>query len=272
MKGRNPKSETRKKTEIRNPKAEIGSTELVPQRGENSNSFAAPKSEGRDAGQVSAFGPRVSGVPFLFLALPTLLAAATNAPDALSSSLLPPRGEIPPTFWEQYGAWVGLLSVFVVVAMALVAWWLTRPKPARPIPWAVLARQELELLRRERQDGILLSRISQVLHHYIAAAFGLPSGESTTSEFCRALLACGQIGPELSQEICDFLKQCDLRKFSPPPPPLATFDAITRALSIVEKAENRLADLQRAVAASAADSGLPRSPRTGPQQGLARGA
>ena len=272
MKTRNPKPETRKKAEIRSPKAE-GRSAAIPK---NQGCTGAPIP---DFGfrisaffRVSDFDLRVSRVPFLFLTLPVLLVAATNAPDALSSSLLPPRGEIPPTFWEQYGAWVVLLSVLVAAAIVLVAWWLTRPNPARPVPWAVLARQELELLRREPQDGIFLSRVSQVLRRYIAAAFGLPSGESTTSEFCRALLGSGQIGSELSQEMCDFFKQCDLRKFSPPPPPLATFDAITRALSIVEKAEKRLADLQREMGASAADSDLPRSPKTGQPQGLASGA
>jgi hypothetical protein len=283
---RNPKApEERPKSEGRNPKAEGRLAAVALERGERPNNFAAPKSEGCVAGlgsdfgfrisaffRASGFGLRVSAASFLFLATPALLTAATNTLDPFSSSLLPPRGEIPPTFWEQYGAWVILAAVFLVGAVAMVVWLATRPKPIVPVPWSVQAREQLEPLRHQAEDGIVLSRVSQILRQYVASAFGFPSGEATTSEFCRTLSGCEQIGPELSAEIGEFLKDCDQRKFAPGPPPLAPCDGVSRSLSIIEKAEKRLAGLRPAAAASSADSNSTRASKAGQEQGLASGA
>jgi hypothetical protein len=271
---------------IRNPKPEIRLTALARQCAESANSSSPRKNQGCAAVPISDFGFRIStffrpsafgfrvSTAFFFLAIPALLAAAeTNSPpDAVSSSLRPPRGEILPTFWEQYGAWVILLAVFLVAAIAVIVWLATRPKPVAPVPWAVQARRQLEPFRSQPENGIVLSRISQILRHHLASGFGLPSGETTTSEFCRSLASSDQIGLELSRGIGDFLKDCDLRKFAPGPPPIAPCDAIARSLRIIEQAEKRLADLQRAAAASAADSGSSRPSNAGPQPGLASGA
>ena len=51
----------------------------------------------------------------------------------------------------------------------------------------VQARAALEPLRGQSENGALLSRVSQILRHYVAAAFDLPPGELTTVEFCGAI-------------------------------------------------------------------------------------
>ena len=60
-------------------------------------------------------------------------------------------------------------------------------------------------------------------------AFDLPPGELTTTEFCRAIAANDQIGPELATAISDFCGDCDERKFAPRRPPPATGAADARS-------------------------------------------
>ena len=245
VKGRNPKAEGRKKAEVRNPKGEGPSgygARLAP-------AAAATRRLGRE---MSSFGVRVSaffrasglGLRVSFPALALLipqpsLPAATNAldPDAIPP-LRPPHAEIPLTFWDQYSSWVIVFGVLLVALVCAVVWFLTRPKPPVVVPPEVQARLALEPLRQRPEDGALLSQVSQVLRHYLTAAFGLPPGELTTAECCRAIAGQGRIGPELSAALSDFLRQCDQRKFCPPPPapPLC---AASQALKLVEQTHAR---------------------------------
>lgn len=197
-------------------------------------------------------------------------APATNAPPDPASSLLPPRGEILPTFWEQYGAWAMLGGASFLLAVAVVGWLVSRPKPPVPVPWGLQARRQLEPLSQKPEDGNLLSSVSQIVRHHIAAAFGLSPEETTTSEFCRTVVACQEIGPELAAALSEFLKECDLRKFSPVAP-AAPLGAVSRSLKIIEKAEHRLAQLSL----DAAADGNPRPARPSnerPEQRVASGA
>jgi hypothetical protein len=182
-------------------------------------------------------------VAFSFVVLVPPLLAATNP---ISADDIPPlrpvRPEIPPSFWEQNGLGVVIAAGSCVLLVAAVVWLLVRPKPPVPVPPAVQARRELEPLRQQPEDGALLSRVSQVLRRYVAAAFGLPTGELTTAEFSRAIDGYEQIGPELSAACLDFLRQCDQRKFAPIPP-LPPLGAVSRALQLIEIAEARLATL-----------------------------
>jgi hypothetical protein len=171
--------------------------------------------------------------------------AATNPISADDiPPLRPPRPELPPGFWEQYGGWVVAGGAVLLCLLAGMVWLLFRPKPPVPLPPATQARKELEPLGRQPEDGALLSRVSQVVRHYIGAAFGLPPGELTTGEFCRVLAGAEQVGPQLSTAVGDFLRQCDQRKFAPAPalPPLG---AVPRALQLIETAEARQGELRR---------------------------
>ncbi len=126
-------------------------------------------------------------------------------------------------------------------------WFLTRPKPPVVVPPEVQARQALEPLRQQPEDGALLSQVSQILRHYVTAAFHLPPGELTTTEFCRAIAGHERVGPELSAALSDFLRQCDQRKFSlpAPAPPLS---AVAQALKLIDQAQARLAALAQPAA------------------------
>jgi hypothetical protein len=167
--------------------------------------------------------------------------------------LRPPHAELPPTYWEQHGAWTiaGLIVLLVLLGAAL--WWLLRPKPIVPEPIEVLARRELETLRPRVEDGRVLSQISRVLRGYIVGAFQLPQGEMTTSEFCRAISEHEDIGPALAAPVSDFLRRCDELKFSPAGPPLPV-GAAARALELVELGEARRAWLRQQQAATTTSS------------------
>ena len=166
--------------------------------------------------------------------------------------LRPPRAELPPGFWERYGLAVIILSALLIVVLAIAVWFVTRPKPMALIPPATRARRELEPLANRVEDGAVLSRVSQELRHYVAAVFGLPQGEVTTAEFCRALISLEKMGPPLSIPLTDFLRECDRRKFAAGavgPQPLG---AVSRALCFIDACEARLAQLRQVAAGAAA--------------------
>ena len=162
--------------------------------------------------------------------------AATNAAEEAGvPQLAPPYPEIPPTFWEQYGAAV-LLCGMVLVALAAFGLWLgLRKKPLAVVPPEILAKRELAVLLRLPEDGVVLSRTSQVLRRYFIAAFALPPGEFTTAEFCRSLSGCEKIGADLTSAVTAFLQECDARKFSSGAVPLS--GAVARAQALVERGE-----------------------------------
>src|SRR4051794_25081506 len=121
--------------------------------------------------------------------------AATNSDEI--PPLRPPRDLIPPTYWEQHSTAIILLTIVGLAALVFCLWLILRPKAPIVVPPEVQAREALEPLRGQPEDGALLSRVSQILRRYLAAAFNLPPEEMTTTEFCATLTASPRIGPEL---------------------------------------------------------------------------
>lgn len=153
--------------------------------------------------------------------------------------LLPPHGEIPPAFWEQHGALVSALALLAVMLALVVLWWRLRPRPKKVLPPAELARQELRPLQNLPEDGDCLTKISRVLRNYFVAAFNLPAGEITTTEFCRLISTDEKIGAELSADVAGFLRRCDERKFSPANAAVPASGAANQALDFVVRGERR---------------------------------
>jgi len=187
---------------------------------------------------------------FQFAALPLYGQTNASATNTLSS-LLPPHGEIPPSLPEQlqivtaqHPVSFGLAGLGIITALAFGGWLIFRPRPKAIIPPAVQARQALEMLRHQPEDGLVLSRVSQVVRNYFIAAFRLPSAEFTTAEFSRALAGREEIGSELFTAATNFLRDCDAQKFSTTASP-APADAANRALQLVAQAEQRQAELRQ---------------------------
>jgi len=204
--------------------------------------------------RASGFGLRVWLGALSLLTVQLTFGATTNSPGANDiPPLRPPHGEIPPTFWEQYGLWI-VLSGFVLLALAAVGGWLlSRPKPPAVVAPKEQALRALEPLRERSEDGALLSRVSQILRHYVTAVFDLRPEELTTAEFCRAMAGQDKIGPELSAALAEFLHQCDARKFAPPAP-APPLGAVPQALKLIEQAQARLAAVAQPVHQVSADS------------------
>jgi hypothetical protein len=189
--------------------------------------------------RTSYFGLRTSALGFSLLVAPSLFAAATNAAtNGEIPALRPPHGEIAPTYWEEHGTAIIVCGVLLLVLVGAAIWFLTRPKPLIVVPPEDLARKALEPLGQRAEDGALLSQVSQILRHYVTAAFNLPPVELTTTEFCRAIAGHEQVGADLSVALSEFLLKCDQRKFSPPAPapPLSVVD---QALKLIDQAQAR---------------------------------
>lgn len=173
------------------------------------------------------------------------IAADTNELPALA----PAYGEIPPPFWEQHETAI-IVGSFAFLAFAfLFLWMMLRPKAAVILPPEFLARQALAKLQPQPETGKLLSEVSQILRHYLIAAFELPAGEPTTAEFCTSIATHEKIGTALAKSISNFLHECDQVKFSTSPATVP-LNAAARALELVSLAENRRAELRARIPAA----------------------
>ncbi|HEX4349121.1 MAG TPA: hypothetical protein VH251_01975 [Verrucomicrobiae bacterium] len=152
--------------------------------------------------------------------------------------LAPAYGEIRPTFWEQHGTIVLVLSFMVIVSAGLFCWLVLKPKPPVAVPPEVLARATLTKLSSQPENGKVLSEISQTLRRYLIAAFQFPSGELTTVEFSARLAGSQKVGGDLAQAVSGFLRECDQRKFSPTNPN-TPLNAASRALGIISQVEKQ---------------------------------
>jgi hypothetical protein len=151
-------------------------------------------------------------------------------------TLLPPRGTLTASFWEQHG-WLVVLVLCAVMACAAVAIWrLRRPKPVAVVPPATIARQALQALHNSPEDDPLVLRVSQILRHYLTVALEFPPAEFTTAEFEAALRGHPRVAGELAAALTGFLRDCDVWKFAPTRSrPLTRF--APRALALVDQVE-----------------------------------
>ena len=196
----------------------------------------------------------VKAVAFsLAIAAFALCAMAQEEPPKLQ----PPLGEIPPTFWEQHGVTVILGVGAFVLFVVLGIWFWLQPKPVAAVPPEVQARTALEALSQRAEDGVVISKVSQILRQYVLAAFELPTGQRTTAEFCTMTAKSVKVGNELSNALAAFLRECDERKFAK----FGSGDALNataRALELVNQGEARRERLRQ----SALEGGKPATATT----------
>jgi hypothetical protein len=166
--------------------------------------------------------------------------------------LAAPHPAIPPGFWEMHGTIVLVLGMVVLALLVIGAWLLLRPKPTLPIPAEAQARQSLEPLRDKTEDGQVLSRVSQATRRYFSEAFGLGTGEMTTSEISASLVQEPAGTPELASSVSSFLRACDERRFQPGAT-AEPLQAVSKALGLIEEGEKRLAQLRAQAERAAAE-------------------
>ncbi len=228
------------KPEIPDPKSQMAGEEGSGNGGELVEQTSAEPATWNVQLATNSLGLMLVGLLFI-LGAPILLAAE----DEKIPPLQPPRGPLPPDFWEQYGLWVVVGGVAVVMVISFVLWLWLRPKPPAEIPPEAKARALLSPLHDQPETGSVLSRVSYAVRFYFGAAFGLAEGELTTTEFCHALNASPELGPDLKGQVCAFLRECDQRKFAPEQA-MTPMGAVTQALKFVDEGEARVAELKAA--------------------------
>jgi hypothetical protein len=176
----------------------------------------------------------------LLFSFASVAAAQNNGPDTNTLKLLPPYTEIPPTFWERFGATIIAFAIFILLLVAFVMWLILRPKPQPVLPPEIQARRALGELSNRAEDDVCLMNVSRIVRKYFIAAFQIPDDELTTAEFSRAISNHEKIGNELATAVVGFLHECDERKFSAihSKQPM---DAVNRALRLIDRAEVRRA-------------------------------
>jgi hypothetical protein len=161
--------------------------------------------------------------------------AGTEQPN-VTGGLKPPKGALPPSFWERYHLWVFAGAGGLLLGIGGLIWYVQRPLPEPVIPPDVRARRDLEAAAREPDLGLMLSDLSRILRRYITQVFELTQEELTTREFVAVLLNHPGIPEELAKPLTIYLQQCDERKFSPMPPDQPS-DPLAAALDLINKTE-----------------------------------
>ncbi len=162
---------------------------------------------------------------------------ASAAADA-DAKLLPPYGELPPTFWEQHRAPLIASAALLLIAVAIGFWLWFRPKPVVEVPPVVEARNDLEPLRSTAEDTVVLGTVSRVVRRYFVRAYALPANEPTTAELVRVLCARTDVPAGVAARTGELLRQCDERKFAREST-AEPLNAVARALELVALAETR---------------------------------
>jgi len=171
--------------------------------------------------------------------------APTNSESDEIPPLRPPKTEILPGYWEEHRSVVILAAAGLLLLTVFILWLILRPRGQVAITPEAQARKELDLLMGQPENGMLLSQVSQIIRRYVSAAFKLPAGELTTTEFCKAISTNESVGAEISAEISEFLRRCDQRKFAPISDALP-INAVAQALQFISRCEARCAELRKA--------------------------
>lgn len=200
-------------------------------------------------------------LPLVFLFAAQVVSGAPVSEEEGMPKLLPPRGEIPPGFWEQYIWHVAAGGMVFLGLLALAAWCWTRPRAVAVLDPAKEALEQLEPLLGQPETGSVLTQVSQSVRRYFGSVFGLAAGELTTGEFAQGLAGGDPSRSDLAAAAVKFLRSCDERKFASNPPrdPLG---AVSGALDLIARAEEALAAEAAAEKATEPESRHRRGSRT----------
>ena len=145
--------------------------------------------------------------------LPAFASILANIPD-----LRPPRGLMPPSWWDQNGWQTGcLFAVLGLLFLLLALQRRHRPAVPEPSPFES-AQQILETWRERPEDGMLVQEVSRLVRRQVITVFNLPGDELTTDEILLALKADSRATTELVGALGTFLRACEAYEFAPDPP------------------------------------------------------
>jgi len=165
--------------------------------------------------------------------------------------LRPPKPELLPTFWEQHGVLILVLSVLALLLLALL-WNVIRRKrpPLMPAP-AETARTALAGLEGRAVDVRLHDDVSAILRFYFVSALNLSGQALTNRELCNAI---DHAGPEACVKARLLLLALDQHRFDPElHQPVA--NAVDEALAVVKLTEAHLHPPQSGASTEAVSQG-----------------
>jgi hypothetical protein len=165
---------------------------------------------------------------------PGVMPAADPIPPLRPAS--PPIG---PDFWETHRGEVFLGAAAFLALLMLCIWWLRRARHSEPVPPGRAAQRSLSALRGQTEEGVIVSRVSQVLKCYLVGALRLPPAEMTTKEVVAVIETAPALDSATARDFADFFRQADLKKFAPAGPVSkpAGGGVVERALELVDRAE-----------------------------------
>jgi hypothetical protein len=160
--------------------------------------------------------PGVKGMMLRMMMVGAAWIATAEAQDAEDIRGPKPLVEIPqpppPTPWLTYA----LIAAGVLLAVALLVWWLLRKKPVVLTP-EQRARKELDQLRGEggaMPPDLFAEAASGVLRRFIERRFGVAAPRRTTEEFLQEVMTGAHGLEERIDALRGFLRACDLAKFA----------------------------------------------------------
>ena len=154
------------------------------------------------------------------LTLPVLTVASVLPADTTGIEARPPRGVIGPA--RVWWIWA-LIGLAVLIALALLVWWLIRRRRARPVALepAISPREralgELAALRADRlfdraTVDPFYEKVSAVLRAYLSEVDPSWGRDRTTSELAAAILPAAS--PEQAAALRSLLREADAVKFA----------------------------------------------------------
>lgn len=165
--------------------------------------------------QVTGMPPSSQNAPLQLVDPPGQTAAP--ATPATLHDIHPPVTLPEPIPYPLYGS----IALAVLAALGLLLFWLhkKRNKPAPAIPPGVLARSDLMEARSLMNDSTTLkymSRVSDILRHYIEIRFNLHPTRQTTREFFSSVAIARQDSSltPYRGELQRCLESCDLAKYA----------------------------------------------------------
>lgn len=130
--------------------------------------------------------------------------------------MIPPKGELAPSIWEDYG-WLGTLAILIIaIVLVFVARKRVPTAPPSCSPETMVRQRLARLPCRPATPEDALG-ISRALRDYLNALFYIPSGALTTEELLPVLRRQHDLSPKLVADTQAILILCDQITFGAPP-------------------------------------------------------
>ncbi len=148
--------------------------------------------------------------------------AALSTPAPMQAAAPELRDIAPPLDVFPYPTWMVVVAAMVVALVlgaliyAIVRKIRNRPPPLPPSPQSVALRELRILQQRVKQTAPydFSFAVSDVLRHYVSAAYQIQATEQTSPEFLAAIAHSVKFAEAERSLLAEFLERCDLIKFA----------------------------------------------------------